>query len=545
MCFGSLTSREHANSSLSTLERLSRQVSGLLDEPAPFQTGTMSSASKSRSNLQLNEAPPRSSNDSEERPFEHWYRGEVSRNGGVGELRVGRRQEMLDIANYGHNIAKREREASVTTTTTTTTYDGHWRRHRADSIGEIGRERDSVCLDDERMSRIGHVLDENPPTDIDEGDDSDTQSTRNHQAESRRQAYNNTSLYQTGDISTTSEPPFRFVYDSRSSTPTPTTVNKPSIQQTGSSRIPATSPMRQSAGSRATTPVQMMRGASEPSSSTRSAPSTPRAQRQQSKDTPPPSSMQRRGVSPMSPAKRTKSPGSKAARPKAAKLKKEMTDEEKRRSVAVYPLSTGDGDMADAIPSWTQPKLKEGNWDEASDFFLIYRPIAFIPLLSKVVLPVVARKKGLDEHYEQADGSPQPKKVRKLIEPVSANCRFVQLVSNYFPKAPGTFGFDHSKYRSLQDSEDIPMDEFGRPTMEEKQEEEKPISRLTPVFVSHDEARLPVRHEPPPSPVPFADYAPVRGSQTDSLPVPMNLEDQQHELLEDKDDTGCCKCVIM
>jgi hypothetical protein len=40
--------------------------------------------------------------DSKERPFEHWYRGEVSGNDGIGELRVGRRMEMLEIASYGH-----------------------------------------------------------------------------------------------------------------------------------------------------------------------------------------------------------------------------------------------------------------------------------------------------------------------------------------------------------------------------------------------------------------------------------------------------------
>jgi hypothetical protein len=55
----------------------------------------------------------RVSTDSEEHPFEHWYRGEVSRNGGVGELRVGKRMEMLEIANYGHTtntpIGKRAR----------------------------------------------------------------------------------------------------------------------------------------------------------------------------------------------------------------------------------------------------------------------------------------------------------------------------------------------------------------------------------------------------------------------------------------------------
>lgn len=37
----------------------------------------------------------------------------------------------------------------------------------------------------------------------------------------------------------------------------------------------------------------------------------------------------------------------------------------------------------------------------------------------QVVLPVVARKKGLDDHYERADGSPQPKRKQEVpIPPV-------------------------------------------------------------------------------------------------------------------------------
>lgn len=48
--------------------------------------------------------PNRFSSDSDEKPFEHWYRGDVARNGGVGELRVAKKQEMLDIANYGHTL---------------------------------------------------------------------------------------------------------------------------------------------------------------------------------------------------------------------------------------------------------------------------------------------------------------------------------------------------------------------------------------------------------------------------------------------------------
>jgi hypothetical protein len=346
----SLTSREHTNPSVSTLGGLSRQVSGILDEPPPFSTETVPSATRSQF-YQHSDDAPRLSNDSEEHPFEHWYRGEVSRNGGVGELRVVRRQEMLDIANYGHTIAKRQREASTRTITTSIADDDRWRRKRAGSVGEIGRpDRDSFHLDEEHMDHMGRVLDEDPPTDFDGADLSDTQSTRDHLA------FDLTSSYQA-----VPEPPFHS--SSRSTTPTPTAGSSPPTdRQNGSSRIP--SPPRRSTEARATTPVQQARG-----SSAKSPPSTPRAQRQQPKVAPTPSSTRRRAASPMSPIKKPKPTGAKATRSKV-KPKKETSAEDKRRSVAVYPLSNGEENMADAIPSWTQPKQREGNWDEVSHFLL-------------------------------------------------------------------------------------------------------------------------------------------------------------------------------
>jgi len=105
----------------------------------------------------IDSTAPRPSMDSEERPFEHWYRGEVSRNGGVGELRVGRRMEMLEIANYGH---------------APTRPPDHWRnggtgvrRRRAGSTD--ARVRESFYM--EADSEHARVLDEAPPTDIEDG----------------------------------------------------------------------------------------------------------------------------------------------------------------------------------------------------------------------------------------------------------------------------------------------------------------------------------------------------------------------------------------
>jgi len=212
----------------------------------------------------------------------------------------------------------------------------------------------------------------------------------------------------------------------------------------------------------------------------------------------------------MSPTKKPKPTGAKATRSKV-KPKKETSAEDKRRSVAVYPLSNGEENMADAIPSWTQPKPREGNWDE-------------------VVLPVVARKKGLEDHYEDADGSPQPRKAVTSIEP-----------------APGTFGFNHSKYRQPHNADDT--DDLGHRSLsndEEKQDEEKE-GQATQPSVSHDEVRHPVRTSP--SPAPFAEYAPIRAPDNPFTPSPVATkhEDVQFLSLEDEDEggAGCCKCVIM
>ena len=80
------------------------------------------------------------------------------------------------------------------------------------------------------------------------------------------------------------------------------------------------------------------------------------------------------------------------------------------REVAEYPeVPDGGESMADAIPSWTQPK-KAGNWDD-------------------VVLPVVARKMGLDDQYEEADGSPKARKQSDDVIPPVRCLEFVQPLS--------------------------------------------------------------------------------------------------------------------
>src|ERR1700744_1538414 len=94
--------------------------------------------------------------------------------------------------------------------------------------------------------------------------------------------------------------------------------------------------------------------------------------------------------------------------------------------------------------------------------------LTFLPLpplikicLMQVVVPVVARKKGMGEFYTRADGR-DPKRPRSLIpepvshDPVQAKLVLIALRLN---QAPGTFGYDYSKIRSRLD-EDIPMAEI-------------------------------------------------------------------------------------
>ena len=387
------------NSSRSNLAIPSRQSPVLLHEPAPFGADSVSSASHSP----YDEVPPRSSNDSEERPFEHWYRGEVSRNGGVGELRVGRRQEMLEIANYGHKIKSKGLNSRAATQIAV---DQGWRqRKRAGSVSgveETVRERDSLHLDDEGVNEISRVLDEHPPTDLDgEGYGSEDVSLYDH-------------YYL--DSSTASAP--QPSHEHRSTTPTPSLIQRSSSRQQNlpPTRIPG--PSRQSSESRAPTPTstKMVRETTEPPpvpstsaaavapSQSPSPPST--RQQQQSKSSSTATPTRQRGRSPGS-ANNSKSrmAAAKATRAKKLATKKEMDDEANRRSVAYYPTPADGDELMDAIPSWTEPVPKEGNWDDVSrcltlscpsrlgfgDRYL-FRRLFCLLLLVKRALTVITRK---------------------------------------------------------------------------------------------------------------------------------------------------------
>jgi hypothetical protein len=172
--------------------------------------------------------------------------------------------------------------------------------------------------------------------------------------------------------------------------------------------------------------------------------------------------------------------------------------------------------MMDAIPSWTQPVPTGGNWDE-------------------VVLPVVARKRGMDGHYEQADGATRSKRPESArIEP-----------------APGTFGYDHSKYRPPRE-DDIPMDEFGQRPQDISIAEEEENGTRASTFKEDDIRPAYVRPPPPATTsttsTPFSHYG-GKGKSKSKVGIPeITVTPPTFDTeREGKDDegAGCCKCVIM
>ncbi|KAJ6584527.1 hypothetical protein B0H19DRAFT_1249483 [Mycena capillaripes] len=456
-----------------------KQTSGLLNEPPPFMPGPESTNSH-------DDTPPRPSNDSEERPFEHWYRGEVSRNGGVGELKLGKRAEMLEIANYGHTLKQKQALAASRDAEPSTPR----RRKRSESTAGIEARRESLYLDDEHANNVGRVLDEGPLTDVDA-----EMSDVDH--------YNQ--QYQQFDRSTASAP------DRQYGRTTPTPTQTPRQQGT---RIPG--PARTTTP----TPPPMQRGASEPPTFPASSSSLSQSARQPQNP--------KRGATASPPA------GSSSAskKPRAAvtpkpkqksqpKRANTTADDKNRRSVAYYPSPGDDEDMADAIPTWTQPIVPStGRWED-------------------VVLPVVARKKGLDGLYEKADGSPKPKKNDQPVEP-----------------AAGTFGWDHSKYRPPREG-DIQMDEFGRPVDRIAEEDGDQSAFGGPLYPPTEHERQPVGPRPagqpvtqerPRSPLPFSNY-----QQRPDAIVDLDLESAKQKFgskeaqqkPDDDEGAGCCKCVVM
>jgi len=339
----------YSNYSRSIVSVGSQQQSRLLHELPPFQAGSRSSATHSFDHSEEDDAIiGRRSNDSDERPFEHWYRGEISRNGGVGELRVAKRQEMLDIANYGHTI--RKITPHLLPRDLPPVDDMVRRRKRADSVTGIG-DRESFYMDEQRAQEVGRVMDEGPLTDLDLDEDSD---------------YSMSMRYDATAATVTAQSRLRNV--------TPTSLHSSSRQQSlPPTRIPGPVPSRQSSEPPrvpALPPTQ--RGASEPPSfpSTTSLPVSAMGPRSASQPLTQDQTTKRRAKSPAastSASKRSKATALSIASKRAAE------NDKNRMSVACYPTPEDGVDVVNAIPSWTQPIPHLGNWDEVRISYVGYR----------------------------------------------------------------------------------------------------------------------------------------------------------------------------
>lgn len=361
---------------------------GLLQESPPFPTDSTMSSGLSQEghefNVSYHEDPPRSSIDSEEGPYEHWYRGDVSRNGGVGELKVGRRRQMLEIANYGHLIRNKKLEMTKPQTASILDESYRYHRKRAGSIGGLTRkERDSLYLDEIHANEVERVLDEDPPTDFEK----DTHSISDELADSAPPpvafAYVPSEADVRNSTASTAEQWTSTVgaHELRSSTPIP--LPRPSSRQTQNlppSRIPGPS-SRRSSDSRSTVnntpaPISRTKSNSPEIVSPASGPSSFDSPRTQSSPTGNPNAStsvtpQKRGVSPL--IKKARAPMKKAKTIAGSKT------EDNRVSVAMYPTVEGGEELADAIPSWTQPIPKEGNWDEVRFLNLLFISSSFVP----------------------------------------------------------------------------------------------------------------------------------------------------------------------
>jgi hypothetical protein len=307
--------------------------------------------SRNKAPALVNEQPPfhsdtdaesvRFSSESEERPFEHWYRGDVSRNGGVGEFRVARRKEMLEIANYGHSTKKQLSSRSASRFGVHTELVSP--RRRAGSIG-IGA-RSSFYMEEPR-SKDDLVLDEVPPSAIAY---SDPEQEDDHESEM--------DYYFSSHTTTASPPPASFASEPQHIT----TV----------SRIPTPSQKRPSRDDAQTTrsiaTPEPVRGSSDsPSTSSSPPPRTPTPRARSQTPT--------KVVGNQTPKQKSKSPGpdrSPRSNGTAKKVKtppsshKTKKGRETRRSVGVYP-ATNLEDAEHAIPTWTQP-VTGSNWDEVCD----------------------------------------------------------------------------------------------------------------------------------------------------------------------------------
>ena len=307
------------------------KVPALVNEQPPFPSQRSDTDAES----------VRFSSESEERPFEHWYRGDVSRNGGVGEFRVARRKEMLDIASYGHSTKKQLSSRAASRFGVHTELVSP--RRRAGSIGVDTRS--SLYLEESR-SKDDLVLDEVPPS-VMAYSDPEPEDDRESEMD----------YYFNSHTTTSSQPPASFESEPRQTTmvsriPTPS-QKRPSRDDAQTTRSMATpEPIRGSSDSPSTSTAPPRTPTPRARSQTPTRAAGNQTPKQKSKSSGPDKSPRSNGTT-----KKVKT--TPKTPPSAHRSKKE---EGNRRSVGVYPV-TNIEDPEHAIPTWTQPVVGS-NWDE-------------------------------------------------------------------------------------------------------------------------------------------------------------------------------------
>ena len=402
-----------------------KRTTQILNEPPPFSPSVASMLSSDLQyeqsrlvGLYAEEAAPRPSTDSVERPFEHWYRGESTRNGGVGELRVGR-SEMLDIAQFGHRPQPRVNPVTGTVTISVANAASlSVSRRRAGSLDRSrSGDRESWFIDDKTKEAMGveglqgTVMDESPLTDLEDVDATTEgpESTIGHRGRQRdnwrRSGRQESDATQSGNPQeqhpsrSTSTPPLAQtkaivqpplpMASSASIGPAAPLVRQNSKKSTKSTKSVKSTTL--SAGRRTPTTAKAM---SATPAKVATANGTPSAVRSPTIGKVPAATQKARAKTPVKSKPRQAPTPTPAATSEPEYLASE---------------STTDDTLVDAIPVFVTPMPRDGNWDE-------------------MILPTVAKKLGIEGYGARTENGVVaknavvlPNKRSTIVVPVRGN----------------------------------------------------------------------------------------------------------------------------
>lgn len=198
------------------------------------------------------------------------------------------------------------------------------------------------------------VLDESPPTDIDDDPETDMEDIYDAYAGSEDVTLNPAFSASTPGL----------IRSSVENTRSEALAHPKSSMEMPPTRIPvartASEPLR------ANTSIDTTRSSetlipSPPASIASSRQPTYSRSQSQTPDQPPSNKRRAKSPSSSSPSSTPKKSRTKVKTPPSATRRKE----DNRGSIASYPTPEGDG-MVDAIPTWTQPVQRSGTWDEVT-----------------------------------------------------------------------------------------------------------------------------------------------------------------------------------